>query len=198
MDRGAKMSLEFQKEGHIYKYDGRIVPSVTQVLEPLVDYSMVPSWRLDLAAERGTYVHKLIELYEFETLDEYDQELKPYLDAWIQFLADTGFVSDLIEYRVYHPQYKYAGQIDRIGHIRKKMILIDVKTTAIVMPSVGPQVAAYREAWASEAYQIDERWVVQLKPDGTYRRETLRGSGDFSTFLACLNIHKFKVKHNEI
>ena len=55
---------------HIYRFDGQRVPSVTQILEPLIDYSGVPNGVLQYAADRGTAVHLATEFYDDGDLDE--------------------------------------------------------------------------------------------------------------------------------
>lgn len=188
--------LEFQSEGHIYKFDGEVIPSVTQALEPLSGYVGVPKWLLAIAADRGTEVHTMCEYHDYGTLEEYNQGYQGYLDAWIRFLADSGFEVDLVELRLYHPAYKYAGQIDRIGSHRGKRGLLDIKTTAQLMPVVGPQTAAYEELFNinNKDQKLEFRWAVQLKPDGTYRRETLNDRTDLATFTSCLNLFRWKEK----
>jgi len=191
------MSLTFQEEGHVYQYDGLVVPSVTQVLEPLIDYSMVPDFRLAMAADRGTNVHKMCELHDYGTLEDYEPEYEPYLDAWIMFLEDTGFEAEIIETRLYHPVFKYAGAVDRVGMSKGKRVILDIKTTFTLMPAVGPQTAAYQEMWNKNNphMKAKQRWAVQLKSDGTYRIERLKGVTDFSVFTSCLNIHNWRAKN---
>jgi hypothetical protein len=106
--------LTFNEARHEYHLDGRLVPSVTQVLRgagliSLVDFadqerklmvemgystaSLVPSEILQHALARGTRVHKACHylsegLLDWDTVDEKD---RPYVDAAAQFLADTRF-----------------------------------------------------------------------------------------------------------
>lgn len=186
--------LTFTEEGHEYQFDGVVVPSVTQVLSPLIDYSMVPDFKMAVARDRGTNVHKMCQLHDYGLLEDFDQDYRLYLDAWIMFLRDTGFESEVIEPRMYHPKFKYAGEPDRIGWCKKKHGVLDIKTTSQLMPAVGPQDAAYLELWNYNHpdMKIKYRWAVLLKPDGTYVFETLNGVNDFSVFTSCLNIHRWR------
>jgi hypothetical protein len=91
-----------------------------------------------------------------------------------------------------------------LGELQGKPALVDFKCTAQLMPSVGPQTAAYKQAAIDtpgllpelrEIAQNATRWCLQLKPDGTYRLERLDDPHDWRTFLGCLALHGFKVKH---
>lgn len=193
--------LKFDEATHTYRFDGVRVFSVTQILEQLVDYSGVPQYRLDIAANRGTMVHKATELYDIGVLDEdsVSDEIRGYVEAWKKFLNETQFESELIEQRLFHKKLRYAGTADRIGILSGKRTVIDIKTTASLMPWVGPQTAAYFEAF-NHGRPADQkaktRHAVQLRRDGTYRLEPYRSHQDFPVFTACLSIHNWKGEHN--
>jgi hypothetical protein len=199
------MSLEFDAAEHRYTLGGRILPSVTQILKPLVDYAGIPEAILNKAADRGNYVHKCCEMYLLGTLDQdaIDEECAPYFQGFRLFADETGFEPELIEQRVYHTRLMYAGTVDlggvlpAIGGKRKPhRAMIDIKTTFKLMKSVGPQTAAYADAWASQnpkELHFDERYGLQLKKDGTYKLQPMRSPSDKNTFLSCLNIYNFMV-----
>src|SRR5690348_16409857 len=86
--------LLFEPDNHVYTVNGIVVPSVTQILEPLVDFSKIPAAVLEYAKLRGEAVHLACELYDQNDLDidNLDTVIVPYLEAWIKFKADTGFV----------------------------------------------------------------------------------------------------------
>jgi len=159
---------------------------------------MVPDRILAEAAARGTYVHKMCELHDLGKLGEFDQKFAAYLDAWIWFLEDTGFESEVTELKMHHPLYKFAGAVDNIGICKDRRIVLDKKTTYKIMPSVGPQLAAYGSMWDyhNPEMKFRERWAVQLKADGRYNLEKMKDPADFSMFLACLKIQQWKVKNN--
>jgi hypothetical protein len=190
--------LEFQEEGHVYTYGGNVVPGVTQILEPLSGYMGVPDWQLAIAADRGSYVHKMCELYNYGTLEEYEPEYQGYLDAWVRFVSESGFEVELCEHRVYHPKHVYAGTLDYTGYLGKKRGVLDVKATATLMPAVGPQTSAYAEALKASGEKVDFRMVVLLKPDGTYKAPPLTNRRDFATFTSCLNIMRWREEHGYV
>lgn len=194
--------LTFDPVQHTYTLEGRRLPNVTSIMEPLVDYARVPAKVLQDAADRGNYVHKMCEMYLWELLDENsvsDGYLK-YLQAFKKFLSETGFIAEHIEERVYHKTLLYAGTMDLGGVLpgrgRKgdKRVLIDIKTTFKLMASVGPQTAAYADAWAShrpKEQHFEERYGLQLKKDGTYKLQPFKSLNDSNVFRSCLAIYNF-------
>ena len=194
--------IQFDPAAHSYTLGGRRLPNVTSIMEPLCDYSRIPRDVLDAAALRGNHVHKACELYLWEMLDEesLDADYKPYLEGFKKFLAETGFIAEQIEERVYHKTLLYAGTMDLGGILpgkgRKgdKRALIDIKTTFKLMASVGPQTAAYADAWASHRpkdQHFEERYGLQLKKDGTYKLQPFKSLNDSNVFRSCLAIYNF-------
>jgi len=175
--------------------------SVTQALDPLSDYGDIPDWIMAKAAARGTSVHLITEYYDNGMLGDYPDELEPYLSAWEKFLADTEFEIEQVENRVYHTLYQYAGCIDRVGRFPKSKkqpkAILDIKTTAKLMPQAGPQLAAYLEAYnlTNKEDPATQRWICQLKDDGTYILAQHTDKTDLSTFLSCLNISKWRERN---
>lgn len=194
--------LTFDEETHTYRFEGRKVPSVTTVIAPLSQYlTQIPRDVLEEKRLLGKYVHQASELADIGDLD-WDTlwgPARPYVEAWRQFVADTGFtaVVDGIEARLYHMKFRYAGTADRIGILGGQAAVLDLKTSETLEPAYGVQLAAYQEAWneANPKAKITMRKAVQLRPDGTYRVETYRGADDFSVFLSCLTLYHWKEKY---
>lgn len=195
--------LTFDPVEHKYYHDGVHVPNVTSILAPLSEYAKVPRNVLKQAAARGNYVHDMCEQYLWELLDEssINEGYKGYLNAFKKFLEETGFEAEYVEQKVFHTQLRYAGTLDLGGVLppigRRKnphRALIDIKTTFRLLASVGPQTAAYNEAWKSEQpkeLHFDERYGLQLKADGTYTLKPYKSPFDMNTFRACLVVHNF-------
>lgn len=187
--------IAFDEARHEYRVGGRIVPSVTQVLSILSDFSAVPAEVLARAAEFGSHVHQAVHLSNEGTLDEVtlDPALAPYLSAWRDFLIDTGAKVLASEVRVYHPGHHYAGTLDTIVELRGKAVLIDVKTGQVPR-TVGPQLAAYEEAYHANEdnpHALRRRLCVQLTGDG-YRIHECKNASDWSVFQSCLNVWRFR------
>lgn len=181
--------LDFDEAGHVYRVDGRVIPSVTQILEPLYDWSGIPRPILQAAAERGAAVHKACELYDLELLDEssLDDEVAAYLEGWKRFREDTGFIPERVEARVYSARWGYAGTVDRTGRLKRKHILLDIKSGQ-VSPVTGPQTAAYAEALTEmSGDKFVARYGLYLRPND-YRLVPYDTPTDWLVFQSALNL----------
>jgi hypothetical protein len=190
--------LTFHEKSHTYTKGGVLVPGVTTVLEVLDTYAGVPREALEYASRRGTAIHVATELDDKGTLDEdtVEDEIWPYLLAWRAFRLDSGFSPDGIEERVFHPKQWYAGTYDREGILEGDNAIVEIKTTAKLMPSTGPQLAAYQEARNyRRSDKVRRRWAVQLRDDGDYRLKEYKDAGDRGLFMACLTLHNWKANH---
>lgn len=189
--------LKFDPETHAYTVDGRSVPSVTEVLSIVHDFSMIPPDVLAAAAEFGQHVHEACDLSDRGELDEQalDPALLPYVSAWRAFLAESGAVVIASELRVYNERLGYAGSPDKVLAWRNRIVIPDIKTTAIVPYLVGAQSAAYAAAYRemNRGGKLPDRYCIHLK-DGKYRVHARRDPADFSNFISCLNVYKLREK----
>lgn len=196
--------LTFDEESHTYRYQGVVVPGVTSVLKPLMNFDFVDPDVLQAAAQFGRAVHKATELDDLNQLDEdsLDDALAPYLAAWRQFSRDYRVIWSAVEQVVYHPQLRYAGTLDRHGLVLDKPTamgrhvpaIVDIKSGTQLYPSVGPQLAAYHRA-LNESSVTTKRLAVQLKPDATYVAKWHDDPMDFSVFCSLLTLRSWCGKH---
>jgi hypothetical protein len=191
------MTLLFDPVEHVYTFGAQRVPSVTQTLAPLVDYSQVPPAALKRAQELGTAVHRMTELHDLDDLDtdSLSQELLPYLTAWMRFRAETGFVPELIEQRFHHPALGFAGTLDRTGVIGGRRAVVDIKKMLRLGPVIGVQLAAYKELCIKNGVHVEDRYGLGLRADGTYRLVPFKDPHDWPVFLSLLTLRNFKDKH---
>ena len=197
------MTLEFEELSHTYAWDGARVPSVTTVIRPLEAYSRMSEEMLRPYAERGTAVHSMTEKWDNDECDlaEIDHSLYGYLTAWIDFRSDHDFQPIAIEQRLYHGGRGFAGTIDRVGRVRGRISVVDIKTSAKLGPAIGVQLAGYKELWNWNERRDEHaygRYAVQLAGDGTYRLMEYDCPLDVETFYGCLAIHNWleEVKSN--
>jgi len=191
------MSLTFEPDSHEYKWNGSVIPSVTQVLEPISGYSGIPEHVLRVAAERGTTIHRITELHDYGVLTEFGEQYQPYLDAWKTFCFAKDVEIELVELQMYHDKIKYAGTLDRVIRVKGKRILLDIKSTYKLMPAVGPQTAAYAQVFnhLNPDDPVKERWCVRLKKDGSFDLHKCKDRQDLTIFQSCLNIKLWRMKH---
>lgn len=203
MELASPPGLSFDEATHTYRYQGVEVPGVTSVLKPLMDFAHVPADVLAAAAAFGTAVHKACELDDLDQLDEeaLDDALAPYLAAWRKFSRDYDVEWHGIERKVFHPQLRYAGALDRNGLVRldprrdyRVPAIVDIKSGAQLYPAVGPQLAAYHRA-LNESSVTTKRLAVQLKPDGNYAAKWHEDPTDFAVFCSLLTLRNWCAKH---
>jgi len=167
---------------HIYRDSaGRVVPGVTGIIRAcgLMDST---GWS-DYARDRGTAVHKAIELYERGTLDSRSLSpvVVPYLDNWIAFKNQTGYRCIETEKRVYHKLYRYAGTLDQIGEMQGRSCVLDIKT------------GAYQRWWALQTasyngvVKCQDRYSLELRGDG-WKLHKHENKNDWRVFQACLTV----------
>lgn len=193
------MSLEFDPATHTYRLDGRVVPSVTQILDLLEDWSGVAPEVLEAARDFGSNVHAACHLYNQDALDwsSLDPSLVPYVEGWARFLDDSGAVVILSEHQVVHRELGYAGTLDVMAEWSSaRQALIDIKSGQLPR-TVGPQTAAYSQAYdamSGTKPSRRHRYCVQLNPTFPrgYKLHALTNPADWSIFQSALNCWRFR------
>jgi hypothetical protein len=186
-----------RESDHTYWLDGKQVPGVTSILAPLSNFDFVSADVLKAAADFGTAVHLACELDDYGTLDEeeLDPALAPYLSAWRKFSAEHKVQWTAIEELVYHPSLRYAGKLDRYGVVDGTSAVVDIKSSAALYPSVGPQLAAYLRA-IPDALPLTKRLAVQLRPDATYVLKEYTSALDFPAFASLVTLRNWCAANN--
>lgn len=184
------------EESHTYSLDGKRVPGVTSILQPLSGLHFIDRAVLDAAANFGKAVHRACELDDLGELDEeqMDPALGPYLAGWRRFSKDYAVKWSLIEQLVHNQQQGYAGTLDRYGLVKGDDTVVDIKSSVTLSPTVGPQLAAYQRAIPG-ASLITKRMGVLLKPDGTYQAKTYTSPGDWPLFVSLLTLQRWCTEH---
>ena len=192
----------FDQESHVYRLNGKIIPSVTGILSDagLFDYRGVPPEVMEAARLFGQAVHRATELYDMESLDmaTVNEPLIPYLEAWKKFRADFKVViyPSWIEKPICSYKYQFGTIPDRICSIGNKVTLIEVKSTATIQKAVAIQMGG-QEIVVEENYgKVRQRIAVQLKPDGTYRIEEFKNPTDKTVFISALNVWRWRKENN--
>ncbi len=189
--------LTFDKPRHEYRFNGVVLPSVTQILSMLTDMSMIPSEILERKRQIGTAVHAAIEIDldpELELdADSIDESWAGYFAGWKRFQAESGFVMTANEAYVHSAKFGYCGMLDLVGTLPKTgPALIDTKCVAVLYPSVGPQTSAYAMAYGLPGIK---RYALQLTPDGRYNLAPCVSKRDWDVFLAALQIFNWRKIH---
>lgn len=198
---------------HRYFKDGKEIPGCTRVLDMsgIADYGMVRADVLERKSEIGRLTHTACHYFDEGNLDwsSVPESVKPKVDAWAKFSQSEAFkpFPDRIEYQTAAEVngMAYGCRIDRAGLMRGRPAILELKTTAQIMPAHGIQLAGYGLAIAhtSETPEAPlshlarflrwERYAVQLKEDGSFRLVAFTEKNDASVFLWALGIAWWKM-----
>lgn len=147
----------------------------------------------DKARDRGTDIHKIAVALTAGEEVEYEDELAPYVESYVQWLDDWNVQPILQETTIVNYKHRYAGTLDLAADLNDGYRwLIDLKHT-----SKGPygdtafQLAGYRYA---ECYVDDEgneqpmievqrTGVAQIRADGVDLFPIPAGERQFRQFL---------------
>lgn len=189
--------LTFDESRHEYRFGGSLVPGVTSILEPLIDFSRVPREVLERKRDLGSRVHEACHYWDEDDLEmeSVEADVEPYLEAWRRFRAETQCEILACEQRVYEPAMRYAGTLDRVIVYRGFKWLVDLKTAFSTPHSAGPQTAAYLRALRDPS--VTHRAALLLRADGAYKFDHLTDPNDMAAFMACLQIFRFKESHRD-
>lgn len=174
------MKIDFDEEKHEYSVNGVKVPSVSEILAPLSAerYADLNPWMLKAAAEKGTAVHEGTQLIDFDIAPEYDAEIDGYLMAYQMFLLEHdvswGFIEGTVGcIRAEGELPLYCGTIDRFGKVDGVEAVVDIKTyasmTSAAQLAASCQTALYADALESNGFEVEDRLLLHLRKDGTYR-----------------------------
>ena len=200
--------LEFDEAEHVYRLDGVVVPSVTQILRGAGMYDhldMIPPDRLETARLRGVAVHRAIELYTTGRLDwsTVSDEVAGYVDGYSAWVASRAWRPRLVEHRFVHPTYRYAGTLDQDGvssvGIRDEEAVVDFKTMLAFGPASATAARLQLAAYCHHAPKPfkRKRIVLQLLGGGMYREHIYPSTTlarDFQVFLSALTVANYKAQ----
>ena len=180
--------------GHVYRVNGIVRPGVTSILK---DCGLIPDFANEEAMLRGKAVHRACELLDLGTLDwsSVRDEFMPYMTAYEEALEKYRLtpIPEFIERKVYHPYCLYAGTLDRVYRaVNGDLILTDIKTGTSIPDYAGEQTAAYKDALLALGYQVADRAVLLLKPDGSPQLQYLTDPNDEQIWMSCVNLYRRK------
>lgn len=182
--------LLFFDQGHRYTVDGRELPSVTQLCRFLSRevYGGINQYTLDAAADRGTKVHKATEVLDLYGKVDVDDDLLPYLNAYLKFRREHTIRWDRVEYAAYHPEDGYAGTIDRYGEVDGKRAIVDLKTTCTVhKPLCAASLNLYRRMMEAHGNPVDALYILHLRKDGSYKLVEFQADDNLPNALLTLH-----------
>ena len=155
------MSFEFDPIKHIYRLDGKIIPSVTQILNELVPIQYkAGDWYL----QRGRAVHAAAAFIARGIDFDFNEQIAGQVAAIRKFFAEVKPDVKFAEERVSSRLYRFAGTLDLYAKIKNRYCLIDYKSS-ISVEHIGLQLAGYAITFNRE---VISGIGVAIKEDGTY------------------------------
>lgn len=189
--------LTFNEDKHEYQYNKLTVPSVTQIISGagLVNFDFISKELLEEKADLGRKIHTTTELYDQDILEisTLHPILVNYLESWAKFKKDYGFIIKELEEMYFHPLYRFAGRVDRVGFIKDKLCILDIKS-GVKSKTHGLQTAAYKLLYnygKPKKELAKDRYIVYLTQDG-YKVEQNKEETDEQVFLAALTIFNYQ------
>lgn len=195
-------NIEFNAEKHEYRIDGRIVPSVTEVIG-----AVLPGWQADsFYLSRGRAMHHACHLADEGRLDwdSVHPEIAGRVRAWQKFREDFPAKVVASETPIGHRIYGFAGTLDRVLESYGELIICDLKSS--IAAQVRLQLAAYRMLWsyggpadAPMIHPMIRRAVAVELHDDAYKTLWMRPDELLrceKQFLACLSVFNFIQEHN--
>lgn len=141
-------TLEFDDEAHGYIVNGIITPSVSSILKrKFDDYVDVPFKILKAAADKGTAMHKAIEVYEKTGKESDLQEFRNYLFLKRHFKIEN--VENELPVAYFEDGLPvFAGTIDQVCEIDGVLAINDFKrVSAPNKEKIAYQTNLYRLAY---------------------------------------------------
>lgn len=185
--------LTFDKLTHAYRWNGQIVPSVTQVIGS-AGLSKFHAYMGDWYIDRGTALHEAAQLWDQDDLDEdsVDPEIAGHLDAYKafrEFAKGDGLEIVEIEQPGYHVR-GYAGTPDRVILWHGKRGVLDLKTG-----SPAPWHALQNAAYLALVPEATERMSLYLQDDGRFTLTYHDDRTDFGVFASALALWQWKERN---
>lgn len=172
-----------------------LFPSVTQVLSPFVDYSMIPADVLERSCLRGTAVHDACAtIARGLPVMNLTPETAGYVDSyrrWFDLMVDEVL---MVETRLVDLNFGYHGEPDLVIRAKnQEIILIDNKTPVQLIKSWRLQCAAYCALSSKNGIDTVRSGSLRLHPDGGIARMDFydNNQGDFNMFLQALNLYRY-------
>jgi len=186
----------FRARGHVYTHEGRVVPSVTQVLTlaGLDELAHVPRRCLARAGALGSAVHQACQFLDEDDLDldSLDPEIVGYVLGWQRFKQEYDFTPIVIERRgISVGERNYGFCLDRIGIVGEHELLVEIKTGEKPLPSWAIQTAAYAEAEEFDGARL----TVHVAADGSYTLIPHADQGDFEVWHHALELAWWRLEH---
>ena len=161
-------------------------PSVTEILQPYVDLSMVKAEVLELAKIRGTIVHAISAgIARFGIAVNTPQQYQGYVKSFQHFHREIEDI-EMIEERIFNDAIRCCGQPDLVAKRYTDRIerVWDIKTPVAVYPTWKGQIAMYKWLYEQKTGRLtDMPGHIRLRENGNPPIITLLSPEEYETEL---------------
>lgn len=206
--------LTLNESAHTYLLDGSPLPSVTQIIEDSGYVENGANFYTPTSRQRGSATHEAVRLANqyapkatalAEVLDvmELDERLHGSIGGYMLFKKETGFVPFKSEVLVSSRRLRVAGKLDIWGMIGERRTLVDlkgwrnqgIKPKRPAMLQTGGYKILLKETTSDET---DQRIVLKLPGDGTFRMYVCNDAGDETVFTALATVWWDRYAHGYV
>lgn len=186
---------KYDHDLHIYRAGGRIIPGATEILRDAgFEY---PAGNMD----KGKAVHLATQFYDEYTLnpDRYGfpvvgDDIYGYLEGWIKFRKETGFVPTRIEEPNINATLCFGATLDREGVVtgNKAHWLVEVKK--YFPPPFTALQLALQDLTLPKLSRPRKLVAVELRPNGDYHIYRYDDPNDRQMALFLVSLYWYKRK----
>ena len=174
------------------------LPRVSTILRILDDaYLGVPQEALDVAAARGSELHRLCEQYldSLADLDEAPTPTPPYVNAYEGFTSWctlNGVIRMATEQPSVNGKYGYRGTPDALVILGGKCTVLEFKFTASILRINKVQIQAYRKL--DLYHEATQSMLLHINPTTGETKAHLvpNNPHDWAAFLNALSVWKWR------
>jgi hypothetical protein len=189
------VDFQYNEETRIHTLNGKVIPSVSQVIAPLSDFSKIPASILARKTELGKQFHEAAMLFMLNDLDydSLDPDLIKPMRAFGDFWRYKNFPMDHIDIEVplCHKTLKYCGKPD----IVMPMDLIDWKLRPYNPVTDPLQLAGYKHMLPAGRRGL---WTVCFDLEGNYRMHDSRHPKAWGIFRRMLEHCNQELEFNNL
>jgi len=171
-------------------------PSVTEVINMFVDFSMVSTMNFNLSISRGNVVHKYcLAIAKGLTVPELNGEASGYIESFQKWMEYVKPEIVAIEPEVKNDKFGYIGHPDLIYKRGKDIVLLDIKTGQSPCWAWTIQLAAYYYCDLPSG-PVDAVEILSPHPQGDLARVLVYPKSvinkAYSIFINMLNVYRYK------
>lgn len=190
------MTFIYNEDTRIHTFGNKIIPSVSQIIKPLINFDGIPAAILERKKELGINFHLGIELYVLDDLhiDSLDPDLTKPMNTFIQWeKSQNDRESAVYEVPLCHRTLRYCGKIDRVSDIRIvdfKLRICNKKTDAVQLAGYGGLV--------KDRPNCKERTVLSFDIEGNMKKTDVKVPHSIGIFRRMLERYYSELDFNNL